>query len=361
MSSDQRISELRTQIDALDDELVRVLNERAGLSIEVGEIKRALDADPQFYRPDREAQILRRLSALNDGPLPDEDLRRVVREIISACLSLEQKLRIAYLGPEGTFTHAAVLKHFGGAVKPIAMNSIGEVFRDVEARASDYGVVPIENSLEGSVNQTLDCLSDSSLGICGEIVLAVHHQLLTREAAIENVQRVYAHEQALAQCRGWLDRHLSGAERIALGSNAAAAQRAQTEARAAAIAGTQAAERYELEIRAQNIEDHPQNTTRFALLGHAGPQATGDDVTLVMFSTPNKPGALHAILSIIADAGISMSRIESRPKRSGTWDYLFFVDLLGHRDDADVAPALAGIESQAALFKVLGSCPRAVL
>ena len=361
MSSDQRINEFRTRIDALDDELVRLLNERARLSIEIGEIKRALEETPQFYRPDREAQILRRLSALNTGPLPDEDLLRVVREIISACLSLERQLRIAYLGPEGTFTHAAVLKHFGGAVEPSGMNSIGEVFRDVEAQASDYGVVPIENSLEGSVNQTLDCLGDSTLAICGEIVLAVHHQLLTREAALEDVQRVYAHEHALAQCRGWLDRHLSSAERIALGSNAAAAQRAQTEERAAAIAGTQAAERYDLKVRAANIEDHPQNTTRFALLGHSLPQPTGDDVTSVMFSTPNKPGALHAILSIIADAGISMSRIESRPKRSGNWDYLFFVDLLGHRDDANVAPALAKIESQAALFKVLGSCPRAVL
>ncbi len=361
MSSDQRISELRTKIDAVDDELVRLLNERAALGIEIGEIKRALDEHPRFYRPDREAQILRRLSDLNAGPLPDEDLRRVVREIISVCLSLEQKLRIAYLGPEGTFTHAAVLKHFGGAVEPVAMPSIGDVFRDVEARASDYGVVPVENSLEGWVNQTLDCLTDSSLAICGEIVLAVHHQLLTREAALEDVQCVYAHEQALAQCRGWLDRHLPGIERVGLGSNAAAAQRAQREAGAAAIAGTQAAERYDLEVRAANIEDHPQNTTRFALLGHALPQATGDDVTSVMFSTPNEPGALHAILSVLATAGINMTRIESRPKRSGDWDYLFFVDLLGHRNDADVAPALAEIESRAALFKVLGSCPRAML
>ena len=361
MSSDQNIGELRTQIDAIDDQLVRLLNERAGLGIEIGKIKLALEENPQFYRPDREAQILRRLSALSPGPLRDADLRRIVREIISACLSLERKLRIAYLGPEGTFTHAAVLKHFGGAVEPVAMLSIGEVFRDVESGASDYGVVPVENSLEGSVNQTLDCLSDSTLAVCGEIVLAVHHQLLTREGALEEVQRVYAHEQALAQCRGWLDRHLSGAERIALGSNAAAAQRAQTEERAAAIAGAQAAERYDLKVQAANIEDHPQNTTRFALLGHSLPESTGDDVTSVMFSTPNKPGALHSILSIIADAGISMSRIESRPKRSGEWDYLFFVDLLGHRGDADVAPALAEIESRAALFKVLGSCPRAVL
>jgi chorismate mutase / prephenate dehydratase len=361
MASDQRISELRASIDAIDDEFVRLLNERAGLSIQVGEIKRAIEAEPQLYRPDREAQILRRLSALNPGPLPDEDLLRVMREIISSCLSLEQKLRIAYLGPEGTFTHAAVLKHFGGAVEPVPMTSIGDVFRDVEAHASDYGVVPVENSLEGSINQTLDCLGDSTLAICGEIVLAVHHQLLTREATLADVQRVYAHEQALAQCRGWLDRYLPNAERIALGSNAAAAQRAQSEPGAAAIAGTQAAERYALDVRAANIEDHPHNTTRFALLGHAVPPSTGDDVTSVMFSMPNKPGALHAILSVLADAGISMSRIESRPKRSGNWDYLFFVDLLGHRDDAGVAPALAEIESRAALFKVLGSCPRAVL
>jgi chorismate mutase / prephenate dehydratase len=331
------------------------------LTIEVGDLKRGAGEEAGFYRPDREAQILRRLLENNSGPMPDEDLVRLMREVISICLSLEQELRIAYLGPEGTFTHAAVLKHFGGAVEPVAVTSIPEVFREVAAGASDYGVVPVENSLEGSVNQTLDCLSESTLTICGEIILAVHHQLLSKEVTLGDVQRVYAHEQALAQCRGWLDRNLPGAERIALGSNAAAAQRAQSEAGAGAIASEQAGEKYGLEARAVNIEDHPQNTTRFAILGGSMPRATGDDVTSIMFSMPNEPGALHAVLSVLAEAEISMSRIESRPKRTGDWDYLFFVDLLGHRDDAKVAAALAAMEARAALFKVLGSCPRAVL
>lgn len=360
MSSDRQINSLRNRIDAIDDELLRLLNERADASTEIGHVKREKDPDSQFYRPDREASILRRLGAENPGPLRNEDLVRVMREIISACLSLEQRLRIAYLGPEGTFTHVATLKHFGGAVEPIAMTSISEIFREVEAKVCHYGVVPLENSLEGSVNQTLDCLSGSSLSVCGEIVLAVHHQLLTKAENLAEVKRVYAHEQALAQCCAWLDKNLKGAERIALGSNAAAAQRAQIEMDSAAIASHQAAERYELGICAKNIEDHPQNTTRFAVLGHNVPRATGDDVTSVMFGTPNRPGALHEILSVLADAGISMSRIESRPKRSGSWDYLFFVDLLGHRDDDKIAPALAEIKKRALLFKVLGSCPRAV-
>ena len=361
MSSDQHISNLRNDIDAIDDELVGLLNRRAALTIEVGEIKRAGDGEAQFYRPEREAQILRRLLQSNAGPISDEDLARLMREIIATCLSLEQGLRIAYLGPEGTFTHLALLKHFGGAVEPIAVTSISEVFREVEARASDYGVVPVENSLEGSVSQTLDCLGESSLVICGEIILPVHHQLLSTEAALHDIQRVYAHEQALAQCRAWLDRNMPGAERSALSSNAAAAERARSESGAGAIASKQAGERYGLDVRASNIEDHPQNTTRFAVLGRSIPQATGEDVTSIMFSMPNEPGALHSLLSVLAAAGVSMSRIESRPKRTGDWDYLFFVDLLGHCNDADIASALSEMESRAALFKVLGSCPRAIV
>lgn len=364
MSSEKRIGELRDLIDAVDDELLELLNRRAALTVEVGEVKRAgagPDGEVSFYRPDREAAILRRLLEHNPGPLPDADLVRVMREVISSCLALEQALRIAYLGPEGTYTHAAVLKHFGGAVEPVSVAGIAEVFREVEARASDYGVVPVENSIEGSVNQTLDCLGDSSLTMCGEIVLAIHHQLLSMVGDIAGVERVYAHEQALAQCRGWLDQHLPRAERLALGSNAAAAERAAQEPGAAAIAGTQAGERYGLGVLASNIEDHPQNTTRFAVIGHARPQPTGTDVTSVMFSMPNEPGALHGMLAVLADAGISMSRIESRPLRGGSWDYRFFVDLLGHRDDPAVAPALVAMARKAALFKVLGSCPRAVL
>ena len=361
MSTELRIDELRVKIDAVDDELLRLLNRRAALTTEVGEVKRASGVNTEFYRPEREARILRRLLQSNAGPLPDEDLARVMREIISTCLSLEHVLRIAYLGPEGTYTHAAVLKHFGGAVEPVGATSVGDVFREVEARACDYGVVPIENSVGGSINQTLDCLSESSLQICAEIVLAVHHQLLSKAGALAEVQRVYAHEQALAQCRGWLDRHLPAAERIAFGSNAAAALRAGQEAGSAAIASIDAGHRYGLTALASNIEDFPHNTTRFAVLGRTIPRASGDDVTSAMFGLPNKPGALHGTLSVLAERGISMSRIESRPARNGVWDYVFFVDLLGHSEDPVVAAALGEIELRTSLFKLLGSYPRAIL
>lgn len=364
MSSEKRLGELRDRIDALDDELLDLLGRRASLTVEVGEVKRAAagpDEVVRFYRPDREAEILRRLVARNPGLLPDEDLVRIMREVISSCLALEQALSVAYLGPEGTYTHAAALKHFGGATTQVPLGGIAEVFREVENRASDYGVVPIENSIEGSVNETLDCLGDSSLTLCGEIVLPIHHQLLGRNTALAAVERVCAHAQALAQCRGWLDRHVPGAERLALASNAQAAERAAREPGTAAVAGSQAAERYGLEVLAANIEDHPHNTTRFAVIGHDRPRPTGDDVTSVMFSMPNEPGALHGMLSVLADAGISMTRIESRPLRGGSWDYRFFIDLLGHRDDAAVAPALDAMAKRAALFEILGSCPRAVL
>jgi chorismate mutase/prephenate dehydratase len=360
MSEDERLGQLRQAIDAVDDELLALLNRRAGLTIEVGEFKRGQALEVDFYRPDREAQILRRLLENNSGPLPDDDLVSLMREVISTCLALEHALEVAYLGPAGTYTHAALLKHFGRAVTPVTQSSIADVFRQVEARSCDYGVVPIENSVGGSINQTLDCLGASSLSICAEIVLAVHHRLLAHDTAIASVKRVYAHDQALQQCRAWLQANLPGVEQIALGSNAAAACRARDEENSAAIASAEAGQLYELDTLAANIEDEPHNTTRFVVLGRNRPQSTGDDRTMVMFSMPNRPGALHSILSVLADGGISMSRIESRPLRNGLWDYLFFVDLLGHASDAGVAAALRKIESIAAMFKVLGSCPRAI-
>lgn len=361
MSSENRIGELRVMIDAVDDELLALLNRRAALTIEVGEVKREQGGVTEFYRPEREASILRRLRAANPGPMPGDDVVRLMREIISTCLSLEHPLRIAYLGPEGTYTHAAVLKQFGGAVTPVPATDVAEVFREVESRACDYGIVPIENSVGGSINQTLDCLAESALHICAEVVLAVHHQLLSGLSDLAQVKRVYAHEQALAQCRGWLDRHLPGAERIAFGSNAAAAQRAKAEPDAAAIASADAGRRYELNVLATNIEDYPHNTTRFVVLGRSVPRPSGDDVTTLMFALPNRAGALHEILGVLAARGISMSRIESRPARNGLWDYLFFVDLRGHAEDPPVAAALAEIAERASSCKLLGSCPRAVV
>ncbi len=361
MSGEGRIDALRAAIDAVDDELLALLNRRAGLTIEVGEVKRAQGGDVAFYRPEREARILQRLLDNNPGPLPDEDLVRLMREIISTCLSLEQVLEVAYLGPEGTYTHAALRKHFGAAVTAVAQDGVGEVFRAVEARACDYGVVPIENSVGGAVNRTLDCLADSALVICGEVVLPIHHQLLSRAAGLDAVRVVYAHEQALEQCRAWLQGHLPGIECVPLASNAAAARRAAAEPAAAAIAGVEAGRLYELATLAENIEDNPHNTTRFVVLGRERPAPTGRDRTALMFTMPNQPGALHGILGVFAERGISMSRIESRPLRGAQWDYLFFADVLGHADDPALADALAEVESRAAVFKVLGSCPRAIL
>jgi chorismate mutase / prephenate dehydratase len=359
--SDQRLAELRARIDALDDELRSVLNQRAALTIAVGELKRAGGADTEFYRPEREASILRRMIEHNPGPLPNDDLVRLMREIISTCLSLEKSLKVAYLGPEGTFTQAAALKHFGGAVELSSNASIEEVFRAVESRSCDYGVVPIENSVGGSVSQTLDCLSESSVKICGEVVLPIHHQCLSMAAQLAEIRRIYAHEQALAQCRGWLDRALPGVERIALASNAQAAERVRNEVDAAAIASIDAARRYGLATLAANIEDYPHNTTRFVVLGRVVPKASGDDLTSIVFGMANQPGALHGILGVLAERGISMSRIESRPTRNSLWEYRFYVDIRGHADEATVATALTAIEARAAFYKLLGSYPRAVL
>jgi len=361
MASEQRLAELRNAIDAVDDELLALLNRRAGLTIEVGEVKRAAGEAVEFYRPEREAQILRRLLAANPGPLPDSDLARLVREVISTCLSLEHALEVAYLGPEGTYTHAALLKHFGGAVTPRPQATIAEVFREVASGGCDYGVVPIENSLGGSVDQTLDALAASSLKICGEIVLGVHHQLLGHAGSLDAVARVFAHEQALEQCRTWLQRHLPGRELVALTSNAEAARRAADEHGAAAIASVEAARIYGLPSLAANIEDDPDNTTRFVVLGRSMPGPSGDDRTLVTFSTANESGALHRVLSVLAARDISMSRIESRPLHTGKWHYRFFVELLGHASDPSVAEALAEMETRSAVFHLLGSCPRAVL
>ncbi|MEQ8663228.1 MAG: prephenate dehydratase [Gammaproteobacteria bacterium] len=361
MASEQRLAELRQAIDAVDDELLALLNRRAGLTIEVGEVKRASGEAVEFYRPEREAQILRRLLAANPGPLPDGDLARLVREVISTCLSLEHALEVAYLGPAGTYTHAALLKHFGGAVTPRPQATIGEVFREVAAGSCDYGVVPIENSLGGSVDQTLDALAASSLKVYDEIVLGVHHQLLGHAASLADVRRVCAHEQALEQCRGWLHRHLPGCELLALASNAAAARRAVDEHDIAAIASIEAARIYALPTLAANIEDDPDNTTRFVVLGRRMPGPSGDDRTLVTFSTANEAGALHRVLGVLAARDISMSRIESRPLHTGKWHYRFFVEVLGHASEPAIAAALAEMEAHAAVFHLLGSCPRAVL
>lgn len=355
------LEQLRSDIDALDQELLRLINARAALAIEVGKVKRAGDGEPVFYRPEREALILKRTLERNPGPLSAAEAARLMREIMSACLALEHPLRVAYLGPDGTYTHLAALKHFGGSITGAPLASIDEVIREVESGGAAYGVVPVENSLEGGVTQTLDALRESSLKLSGEIVLAIHHQLLSRAESLAAITHVYGHNQALAQCRRWLATHLPHAEGVPVASNAEGARRAHEDASAAAIAGEVAAEIYAMPIVRRNIEDDVGNTTRFVVVGRDVVPASGADVTSIMFTTPNRPGALHEVLSVLATAGISMTRIESRPLREAAWDYVFFVDLDGHIDTPAVADALTEIERRTSRLKILGSYPRAVL
>jgi chorismate mutase/prephenate dehydratase len=353
------IDKLRAGIDALDAELLALLQRRAQLAQRIGALKSGAPA----YRPEREAQILRRVAERPGDPLPAEAVGRVFREIISVCRGLEQELRVAYLGPEGTFSEQAVRKHFGGAVEADAAASIDEVFRRCESGAAQFAVVPAENSTEGAIGRTLDLLLATPLRICGEVELRIQQNLMARGADLRALKRVYSHAQSLAQCNGWLNQHLPGAERVPVASNAEAARRAGEEAGAAAIAGEAAAARYGLELLARAIEDEPNNTTRFLVLGNLDAAPSGRDRTSLVMSAENKPGAVHALLGPLAQNGVSMTRIESRPSRalkSALWEYVFFVDLDGHQQDARVAAALEELRRRAPFLKVLGSYPAAV-
>ncbi|HHI76732.1 MAG TPA: prephenate dehydratase [Gammaproteobacteria bacterium] len=361
MSEEEKLGEIRRRIDAIDEQLQALLNQRAEAAMEVARIKLAADPNAVFYRPEREAQVLRMVKARNRGPLPDEEMGRLFREIMSACLALERPLKVAYLGPEGTFTQAAALKHFGHSVRTEPLGSISDVFQEVESEKADYGVVPVENSSEGVINHTLDMFIASPLKICGEVSLRIHHNLLGKPQPLEEITTVFSHQQSLAQCRNWLDRHLPFVERVAVGSNAEAARLAAETPHAAAIAGSAAAELYDLDILAENIEDEPDNTTRFLVIGRHATGPSGDDKTSLMVTTRNEAGGLYRLLAPLAEHGISMTRIESRPSRRGNWDYVFFIDLLGHREEVEVGKALAELESLAGLYKELGSYPRAAL
>ncbi len=361
MAGVDELAAIRQRIDALDEQIQELVSRRAEAAREVARIKLKEDPAPHFYRPEREAQVLARVMERNRGPLSDETMARLFREIMSACLALEQPLNIAFLGPEGTFTQAAALKHFGHAVGTTSLASIPEVFREVEAGNCHYGVVPVENSTEGVISHTLDRFMNSPLRICGEVTLRINHNLLGAMESLDQIERVYSHQQSLAQCRGWLDRELPRAERIAVGSNAEAARRAREEARAAAIASETAGEIYGLRVLAERIEDEPCNTTRFLVIGREDVPPSGNDKTSLLLATRNEAGGLHRLLTPFAEHGISMSRIESRPSRQGVWDYVFFVDVEGHRDDPELAAALGELERESRVCKVLGSYPKSVL
>jgi chorismate mutase/prephenate dehydratase len=362
MPHDEKLKALRARIDGVDAQLLALISRRAQLAKEIAEAKDARSEPGGCYRPEREAQVLRKILADNKGPLSSEEMARLFREIMSACLALQQPLTVGFLGPPGTFTHAAVLKHFGHFVPTQAMSAIDDVFREVESGHCHYGVVPVENSIEGVVNHTLDMFINSALKICGEVELRIHHHLLGKGQGLAGIRRVYAHQQALAQCRRWLNHNLSSAERVPVASNAEAARRASIETESAAIAGEAAAEIYGLEKLAGSIEDEPDNTTRFLVIGHYATPPSGSDKTSLLFSTPNKAGALYNTLAIFAEHGISMMRIESRPSRRGMWDYCFFVDIEGHIEDGRVMRlALEELKERTSMFKLLGSYPRAVM
>jgi Prephenate dehydratase len=336
---------------------------------QVREIKLASGvSDSDHYRPSREAEVLRRAMARNHergGPLSDETMARLAREIMSACLALESPLSVAYLGPAGTYTQAAVYKHFGHAVEARPQTTTDEIFREVESGATAYGVVPVENSTEGVISHTLDRLAFTTLNICGEVWLPVHHQLLSRAVRLEDLRVVYSHAQSLAQCRSWLDTHLPHARREAMSSNGQAAKRVAASGdgeACAAIASQAAGELYGLPVLAANIEDDPNNTTRFLVIGRKLTEPTGADKTsLVLQLQQNMPGALFHLLEPFAAENVDLLRIESRPSRRGLWDYNFFLDIDGHLNEPAVARVLEQVRPRASFFKLLGSYPKAVL
>ncbi|NDF86695.1 MAG: prephenate dehydratase [Gammaproteobacteria bacterium] len=362
------IEGLRSRIDDVDRRLHALINERARLARQVGVSKGKEGRLIDFYRPEREAQVLRMALERNaasraSGALRDEEVVRLFREIMSACLAQEEPLKIGFLGPEGTFSQTAVYKHFGHSARALALSTIDEVFHEVEAGHADFGVVPIENSTEGSVNHTLDRFLVSPLRICGEVELRIRQNLMGKMRSLREVKRICSHPQSLAQCRQWLQEHLPDVEIIAESSNAEAARRARDEKGTAAIAGETASEVYGLTILAADIEDRADNSTRFLVIGRRTFGRSGKDRTTLLVSTGHTeaPGALYRLLEPLAKNRVSLTRIESRPSQRRKWDYVFFIDLEGHIDDAPVARALERLKSRASLYRVLGSYPRAVL
>jgi chorismate mutase/prephenate dehydratase len=356
------LKKFRNEIDAIDDALLKLVNARAKLARQIGGLKE----DGVIYRPEREAQILHRLQEQNIGPLSNEAVGHIFRGVMSNCRALEKELSIAFLGPLGTYSEEAALKQFGQGRQAVVCGSIDEVFRTVEANQADYGVVPVENSTEGAIGLTLDLLLSTSLKVCGEITLPVHHCLLSKQTDITKISHVFSHSQSLSQCHEWLNKTLPKVECEAVTSNARAAQMihdlVSTDGTfAAAIASKRAAELFNLNILAENIEDDPKNTTRFLVLGSHDVAPSGSDKTSVVMTSQNKPGAMVELLEPLSRHGVSMTKFESRPSKQGLWDYVFFVDVEGHQTDAKVKAALQECAKRASMLKVLGSYPAAII
>jgi chorismate mutase/prephenate dehydratase len=363
---------LRTRIDGIDEQIQQLINQRAQCAQQVADVKlkeyrqqngnAAALEQVFFYRPEREAQVLRKVMDRNTGPLDPQAMAHIFREIMSACLALEKPMQVAYLGPEGTFTQAAAIKHFGHAVLCLSQATIGAVFAQVESGQANYGVVPVENSTEGMVTHTLDNFLDSSLKICGEVELPIHHHLLiNRNTDASKIKRICAHQQALAQARTWLEKNWPNVEKVAVSSNGEAARMASQDASIAAVAGDMAVDLYDLQKLAENIQDYSNNTTRFLIIGREQVPPSGNDKTSIVVSTRNKPGALFKLLEPFHRNNVMLTRIDTRPSRSETWAYVFFIEFEGHHQDTTVAAILKEIEEQSLMLKLLGSYPRAVL
>ncbi|MDQ7090346.1 MAG: prephenate dehydratase [Methylococcales bacterium] len=355
------LPQLRQQIDTIDTKILELLNQRANCAMEVAKTKLSTGEKITFYRPDREALVLRRIRELNTGPLSGDTMVSFFREIMSACLALEKPLEVAFLGPEGTFTQQATFKHFGHAVHAQPISSILDIFNSVENDHCQFGVVPVENSTEGVIAHTLDCFLNSPLQICGEVEIRVHQNLIGNVNKLSEVTEVLSHQQSLAQCRQWLEANLPNTKLTPVSSNAEAVKSVKECNDKVAIAGKVAADLYALNIIEKNIEDEPNNTTRFMIIGKQRPESTGLDKTSLVLSMGNKSGALHKMLESFAEQGISMTHIESRPSRQGLWDYVFFIDIDGHQDDEPVAKALAHLKNNVTLLNILGSYPKAVI
>jgi len=357
----KQLDNVRDEIDRLDLQIQELISRRAVLAFQIRESKGKFPNAVDYYRPEREADVLRRIIRRNKGPLSDAEMVRLFREIMSACLAQQEPLKIAYLGPEGTFTQQAVHRHFGHSVHALSYGGIDTVFEQVQCAEADFGVVPVENSSQGIVNHTLDMFLISDLKICGEIELRVHQNLLTHARNLNHIERIYSHEQSLSQCKVWIRGHLPHAELIAVGSNAEAARRVRNAPEAAAIAGRSAAEIYGLPVLFANIEDRADNTTRFLVIGRNLFAPSGEDKTTLLMAGHEGPGLLYRLLQPFETHGVNMTRIESRPSSLGKWEYVFFVDVEGHAEEQPVAAALQDLKRVAKLFRVLGSYPRAVL
>ncbi|TFV89407.1 prephenate dehydratase [Oxalobacteraceae bacterium OM1] len=356
--SDDKLKPLREKIDTIDAQILDLLNQRARVAQEVGHVKAETNAP--VFRPEREAQVLRKVADRNPGPLDSHDVQLIFREIMSSCRALERRVVVAYLGPIGTFSEQAMYQHFGHAIEGLPCASIDEVFRATEAGTADFGVVPIENSTEGAVNRTLDLLLQTTLSISGGLSIPIHHSLMTKTGTMDGVTRICTHSQTLAQCQVWLRLNYPQIPCNAVASNGEAARMASEDPTVAAIAGEIAGTHYNLGVVKAHIQDDPHNRTRFAIIGRMLPGPSGKDHTSLVLAVPNKAGALYNLLAPLSKHGVSMTRFESRPARIGTWEYYFYVDIQGHVMDEAVARALDELKDNAAFFKVLGSYPQSL-